>query len=151
MDSTTPQAELTQEQTIQMLLGALTSINVQQGMTNELLQQISTQTSELLYLLNGFTSGGASFNGYLPDAFTSAYLSVLAPVVAQKLMNDDLCFEEIMKGGTMLSRQLLEELSAYRSEQEGKDVINSVTELLNNPWENDGQAKDGQQDEKKMD
>ena len=115
MDSTTNQQELSQEEITQLLLGALTSINVQQGLTNELLQQLVNQNSELLYLLNGFTSGGASFNGYLPDAFTSAYLSVLAPVVAQKLMNDDLGFEEIMKGGTVLSRQLLEELSAYRS------------------------------------
>ncbi len=146
MDSTTNQQELSQEEITQLLLGALTSINVQQGLTNELLQQLVNQNSELLYLLNGFTSGGASFNGYLPDAFTSAYLSVLAPVVAQKLMKDDLGFEEIMKGGTVLSRQLLEELSAYRSEQEGKDVVSSITELLNDPWKKDGQPENGQQD-----
>ena len=124
-------------------MGALTSINVQQGLTNELLQQLIAQNSELLYLLNGFTSGGASFNGYLPDAFTSAYLSVLAPVVAQKLMKDDLGFEEIMKGGTVLSRQLLEELGAYRSEQEGKDVVSSLTELLKDPWNKDEQSGNG--------
>lgn len=146
MDSTTNQQELSQEEITQLLLGALTSINVQQGLTNELLQQLVNQNSELLYLLNGFTSGGASFNGYLPDAFTSAYLSVLAPVVAQKLMKDDLGFEEIMKGGTVLSRQLLEELSAYRSEQEGKDVVSSITELLNDPWKKDEQPENGQQD-----
>ena len=146
MDSTTNQQGLSQEEITQLLLGALTSINVQQGLTNELLQQLVNQNSELLYLLNGFTSGGASFNGYLPDAFTSAYLSVLAPVVAQKLMKDDLGFEEIMKGGTVLSRQLLEELSAYRSEQEGKDVVSSITELLNDPWKKDGQPENGQQD-----
>ena len=146
MDSTTNQQKLSQEETTQLLLGALTSINVQQGLTNELLQQLVNQNSELLYLLNGFTSGGASFNGYLPDAFTSAYLSVLAPVVAQKLMKDDLGFEEIMKGGTVLSRQLLEELSAYRSEQEGKDVVSSITELLNDTWKKDEQSGNGQQD-----
>ena len=127
-------------------MGALTSINVQQGLTNELLQQLIAQNSELLYLLNGFTSGGASFNGYLPDAFTSAYLSVLAPVVAQKLMRDDLGFEEIMKGGTVLSRQLLEELGAYRSEQEGKDVVSSLTELLKDPWKKDEQSGNEQPD-----
>jgi len=127
-------------------MGALTSINVQQGLTNELLQQLIAQNSELLYLLNGFTSGGASFNGYLPDAFTSAYLSVLAPVVAQKLMKDDLGFEEIMKGGTVLSRQLLEELGAYRSEQEGKDIVSSLTELLKDPWKKDEQSGNEQPD-----
>jgi len=129
-----------------MLMGALTSINVQQGLTNELLQRLIAQNSELLYLLNGFTSGGASFNGYLPDAFTSAYLSVLAPVVAQKLMKDDLGFEEIMKGGTVLSRQLLEELGAYRSEQEGKDIVSSLTELLKDPWKKDEQSGNEQPD-----
>jgi len=127
-------------------MGALTSINVQQGLTNELLQRLIAQNSELLYLLNGFTSGGASFNGYLPDAFTSAYLSVLAPVVAQKLMKDDLGFEEIMKGGTVLSRQLLEELGAYRSEQEGKDIVSSLTELLKDPWKKDEQSGNEQPD-----
>jgi len=146
MDSTTNQPQLNQDQITQLLMGALTSINVQQGLTNELLQQLIAQNSELLYLLNGFTSGGASFNGYLPDAFTSAYLSVLAPVVAQKLMRDDLGFEEIMKGGTVLSRQLLEELGAYRSEQEGKDVVSSLTELLKDPWNKDEQSGNGQPD-----
>ena len=146
MDSTTNQPQLNQDQITQLLMGALTSVNVQQGLTNELLQQLIAQNSELLYLLNGFTSGGASFNGYLPDAFTSAYLSVLAPVVAQKLMRDDLGFEEIMKGGTVLSRQLLEELGAYRSEQEGKDVVSSLTELLKDPWNKDEQSGNGQPD-----
>ncbi len=146
MDSTTNQPQLDQDQTTQLLMGALTSINVQQGLTNELLQQLIAQNSELLYLLNGFTSGGASFNGYLPDAFTSAYLSVLAPVVAQKLIKDDLGFEEIMKGGTVLSRQLLEELGAYRSEQEGKDVVSSLTELLKDPWNKDEQSGNEQPD-----
>jgi len=146
MDSTTNQPQLDQDQTTQLLMGALTSINVQQGLTNELLQRLIAQNSELLYLLNGFTSGGASFNGYLPDAFTSAYLSVLAPVVAQKLMKDDLGFEEIMKGGTVLSRQLLEELGAYRSEQEGKDVVSSLTELLKDPWKKDEQSGNEQPD-----
>ena len=146
MDSTTNQPQLDQDQTTQLLMGALTSINVQQGLTNELLQQLIAQNSELLYLLNGFTSGGASFNGYLPDAFTSAYLSVLAPVVAQKLMKDDLGFEEIMKGGTVLSRQLLEELGAYRSEQEGKDIVSSLTELLKDPWKKDEQSGNEQPD-----
>jgi hypothetical protein len=146
MDSTTNQPQLHQDQITQMLMGALTSINVQQGLTNELLQRLIAQNSELLYLLNGFTSGGASFNGYLPDAFTSAYLSVLAPVVAQKLMKDDLGFEEIMKGGTVLSRQLLEELGAYRSEQEGKDIVSSLTELLKDPWKKDEQSGNEQPD-----
>ena|GEM_PF-1980411 len=146
MDSTTNQPQLNQDQITQLLMGALTSINVQQGLTNELLQQLIAQNSELLYLLNGFTSGGASFNGYLPDAFTSAYLSVLAPVVAQKLMKDDLGFEEIMKGGTVLSRQLLEELGAYRSEQEGKDIVSSLTELLKDPWKKDEQSGNEQPD-----
>jgi hypothetical protein len=146
MDSTTNQPQLNQDQITQMLMGALTSINVQQGLTNELLQRLIAQNSELLYLLNGFTSGGASFNGYLPDAFTSAYLSVLAPVVAQKLMKDDLGFEEIMKGGTVLSRQLLEELGAYRSEQEGKDIVSSLTELLKDPWKKDEQSGNEQPD-----
>jgi len=135
MSSTTPQ-----NQTDLLILAELRSLNAQVAKSNEFL-------SDLHYLLNGFTSGGASFNGYLPDAFTTAYLTVLSPVLAERLKKEDLCLEEIMKGGTLLSRQLLDELSAYRSEQEGKDVLSDALELLNDPWKKDEQLGNGQPDQ----
>ena len=120
-----------------LMLSELKTIASQISLLTEHQKQLTSQVSDLVYLLNGFTSGGASFNGYLPDAFVTAYLSVLGPVVAEKLKKQDIGLEEIMKGGTLLARRLLEELSAYRSEQEGKDVLSDALELLDDPWKKD--------------
>ena len=42
---------------------------------------------------------------------------------------------ELIKGGTMLARQLLDELSAYRSQQGSFDYLEEQTELINDPWD----------------
>ncbi len=117
-----------------LILNELKSLNSNFKLLLDGNHQLTTQVSDLNYLLNGFSSGGASFNGYLPDSFEIAYLSVLGPVVAERLKKQELGLEEIMKGGTLLARRLLEELSAYRSEQEGKDVLSDALELLDDPW-----------------
>ena len=83
--------------------------------------------------MDGFTNGGASLNGYIPDAFVQAYVSLVAPVLAKRLGDEDL--EELMKGATLLARRLLEELSAYRSEQEAKDILNEVMAHVDDPWD----------------
>ena len=118
-----------------LILSELKSLNAQLSLLTESQKQLNTQLSDLVYLVNGFTSGGASFNGYLPDAFVTAYLSVLGPVLAERFKKQDIGLEEMMKGGTLLARRLLEELSAYRSEQEGKDVLSDALELLDDPWQ----------------
>ena len=45
---------------------------------------------------------GASLTGYVPDAFTNAYLSVLGPGL-QRLDDNELDLEELMKGATLLA------------------------------------------------
>ena len=98
-------------------------------------QQNLEQLMLLNEMLNGFTNGGASLNGYIPDAFVQAYVSVVAPVLAKRLESDEFNIEEIMKGATLLARNLLEELSAYRSEQEAKDIISEVLNNVDDPWD----------------
>ena len=101
--------------------------------------------TEQLYVLNGFTSGGSSFNGYVTDPMTTAYLSVLGPVLAVRLNNQDIDLTELMKGSIMLSNQVLEELNAYRSEQGGKDLVKKSLEFME--WMTDDKDKDSGQPE----
>jgi hypothetical protein len=95
---------------------------------------MTSQLSDLNYTLNGFTSGGASLSGYLIDPMTMAYLAVLGPTLAEKLKTQEVDLTELIKGGTLLARQLLEELAAYRSERSAVDYVEEQMELLSDPW-----------------
>ena len=63
-------------------------------------QQTVEQLRNISELLDGFTNGGASLNGYIPDAFVQAYVSVVGPVLAERLGDQDVDLEELMKGAT---------------------------------------------------
>ena len=97
-------------------------------------QQQGQQLGELLYLFNGFSSGGACFTGYLADPLTQAYLAVMGPLLAAKLASQEQDLTELMKGATLLAKQLVEELAAYRSERGALDYLEEQTELLHDPW-----------------
>lgn len=97
-------------------------------------QQQGQQLGDLLYLLNGFSSGGASITGYLADPLTQAYLAVMGPLLAAKLGSQEQDLTELMKGATLLAKQLVEELAAYRSERGALDYLEEQTELLHDPW-----------------
>ena len=94
-------------------------------------QQSLEQLLRMQEMLDGFTNGGASLNGYIPDAFVQAYVSVVGPVLAERLSQEEVDLEELMKGATLLARRLLEELSAYRSEQEAKDILDEAMAHVN--------------------
>jgi hypothetical protein len=118
--------------------------------TNQLLLKLhgnqhtqSEQLDQLLYLVNGFTSGGASFSAYQCDQMTLAYLALMGPLLAQRMDMGAADINELIKGGTMLARQLLDELSAYRSEQGSFDYLEEQAELINDPW----QQREDQPDE----
>ena len=110
--------------------------------TNQLLikliegQRMHTdRLDQLLYLVNGFTSGGASFSAYQCDQMTLAYLALMGPLLAQRMDMGASDINELIKGGTLLARQLLDELSAYRSQQGSYDYLEEQTELINDPWQ----------------
>jgi hypothetical protein len=135
MTSPPPISEnLTLFETSKLLLAELQTTN------RLLVQQLQGQATlhdslrELGYLLNGFTSGGASFSAYQSDTMTQAYLAVMGPLLGAKLAAQDLELPEMMKGATLLARQLIEELSAYRSERGSLDYLEEQTELIHDPW-----------------
>tara|TARA_B100002019_G_C21135114_1_gene530313 strand:+ start:241 stop:666 length:426 start_codon:yes stop_codon:yes gene_type:complete len=115
------------------ILAELKNTNIQIRQLVIYQQQTVEQMILLREMMDGFTNGGASLNGYIPDAFVQAYVSLVAPVLAKRLGDEDL--EELMKGATLLARRLLEELSAYRSEQEAKDILSEVMAHVDDPWD----------------
>lgn len=135
MSSTTPTDNLTMFEVSKL-------IHTELQTTNRLLIQslqgqktLSDLVRDLVYLLNGFTSGGASYSGYVIDPMTTAYLAIIGPAVASKLSEQQADLPELMKGSTLLARQLLEELAAYRSERSAIDYVEDQAELLNDPWQ----------------
>ena len=98
-------------------------------MNGEYLSIMSKQLEDIKYLLNGFTSGGASLNGYLPDSSLLAYLSLIGPALARHL-DKTIGLEEILKGGVHLSSRMVEEYSAYQSERQPIDTLKNSLEFL---------------------
>ncbi len=135
---------LTLFETNKLILSELRNISIQlrQGVVYQ--SQAHEHLREIHNLLQGFTNNGASLSGYIPDAFTNAYLSVLGPVLAKRLDDNQLDLEELMKGATLLSRHLLEELAAYRTVQEGRDVIEDALSLVEDPWKQQSENEDEQ-------
>ena len=98
-------------------------------MNGEYLSIMSKQLEDIKYLLNGFTSGGASLNGYLPDSSLLAYLSLIGPALARHL-DKTIGLEEILKGGVHLSSRMVEEYAAYQSERQPIDTLKNSLEFL---------------------
>ena len=125
------------------VIAELKKITAQLVKQNQTQEKLLKSVQNLEYLVNGYTSGGASFNGYLPDSFLTAYISILGPALSQKMAVGDSDLEEMMKGATILAKRLLEELAAYRTEQEGTDVLKEALSFLKDPW-NQQEADNGQ-------
>ena len=125
------------------VIAELKKINAQLVKQNQTQEKLLKSVQNLEYLVNGYTSGGASFNGYLPDSFLTAYISILGPALSQKMAVGESDLEEMMKGAIILAKRLLEELAAYRSEQEGTDVLREALSFLKDPW-NQQEADNGQ-------
>jgi|DEB0MinimDraft_6_1074348.scaffolds.fasta_scaffold66101_2 hypothetical protein len=124
---------LTLFETSKLLLAELKATNQLLLRLHQGQQQTHDHLQNLTYLVNGFTSGGASFSAYQADPMTLAYLALMGPLLARQIEGTDIT--EMIKGGTMLARQLLEELSAYRSQQGSFDYLEEQTELINDPWQ----------------
>jgi hypothetical protein len=125
------------------VIAELKKITAQLVKQNQTQDKLLKSVQNLEYLVNGYTSGGASFNGYLPDSFLTAYISILGPALSQKMAVGESDLEEMMKGATILAKRLLEELAAYRTEQEGTDVLKEALSFLKDPW-NQQEADNGQ-------
>jgi len=87
--------------------------------------------------IEGFTNSGASFGAYQVDQFTMAYLTLLGPLLAVRL-NKELGARpigELMKAAAPLTRDALEELAAYRQQQQGRDLLANTIGTMGDPWQ----------------
>lgn len=136
MNSTTPTDNLTLFEVSRRLLVEIQNTNRLLAESLNGQRAINNQLNDLIYLVNGFTSGGASFSGYTIDPMTTAYLAIMGPAIAARLAEQGADLPEMMKGTALLSRQLLEELAAYRSERSAIDYVEEQAELISDPWKN---------------
>lgn len=74
---------------------------------------------------------------------TLAYLALMGPLLAQRMDMGATDINELIKGGTLLARQLVDELGAYRSQQSSFDYLEEQTELIDDPWQK-GQLQEGE-------
>lgn len=126
-----------QDPQLEMWTRLLTALEGTNGLLAQLARQNTAMTKELQQLrelVHGFTSGGASFSAYQSDPLTTAYLSVIGPLLAGQLAQRGGNLDELTKGAVLMARQLLEELAAYRSTQGAMDYIEEQFHAIRDPW-----------------
>lgn len=108
------------------------------ALLERLLQQHQAQTAllrDVLALVDGFTAGGSSFTAYQVDPMTLAYLAVTGPQMSRVLHQYDTDVIEIIKAAGPLSRRIIEEFDAYRSQRGGLDYLEDQGALIDDPWQ----------------
>jgi hypothetical protein len=84
-------------------------------------RQISQSLSEVARLLEGFTSGGSSFQAYQVSPLVLVYAAILGPILGDRidgtLPKEGDYLDEMTKGAAVMARQLLRTLDAYQGER----------------------------------
>jgi hypothetical protein len=136
--------ELTQLRINQQILEELRQMNASLRLVLQRLDlqqnQSLTGFTQIRDLLDGFTSGGASFNAYQVDQLTAAYLAIVGPLVAARLAGpgQPTDLPQMMKGSLLMAKSLTEELAAYRSQRQGLDYLEDQAAFINDPWKQQG-------------
>lgn len=108
------------------------------ALLERIMQQQQAQTSllrDMLKLIDGFTAGGASFTAYQLDPMILAYMAIAGPQFNRVLSSCDADIVEILKAAGPLSRRVIEEYDAYRSQRGGLDYLEEQGALIDDPWE----------------
>ena len=107
----------------------------------QMLQQNDTMITELtklVYLLNGFSSGGTPARSYTPDHMLTAYLALVGPALGGRISKENADPNEVLKASIIIARDLLQELSAYNeSPVAAQSTIEKAFQGAENPWEDD--------------
>jgi hypothetical protein len=136
--SSSPQTQqLSLPELLSLLLNEQHATNRLIARSNEIQGHLLQGVNKLHELMDGFSSGGASFHAYQTDPFTSAYLQVVAamiPVTPIATSAHAMAPTEVMKAAMVLSRQVLEELAAYREQAEGRHILEDALGSVADPW-----------------
>jgi hypothetical protein len=110
--------ELSELTRIREHLAALLAHAQQHG---EQQKQISRHLSDVARLLEGFTSGGSSFQAYQVSPLVLVYAAILGPILGDRidgaLPKEGDYLDEMTKGAAVMARQLLRTLDAYQGER----------------------------------
>ena len=138
-------APLSLPQLMQANLNQLMHLNTNIDALVKLMHAHVKEVEEIKDTLNGFTNGGASFGAYQTDPFTTAYLSILGPMLAFRLGGElqNKLIPELLKAGAPLARDVLEELAAYRQQQLGRDTLENMVGAVRDPWAEKARPEDG--------
>lgn len=112
-------------------------------------EQLEERLKSLDSNVEGFTNAGASFGAYQVDQFTMAYLTLLGPLLAVRLQKElgTRSIGELMKAAAPITRDTLEELAAYRQQQQGKDLLANTMGTMapaGDPWKDPEPGTDWQ-------
>jgi hypothetical protein len=116
--------ELSELTRIREQLSALLALGHQQGERQE---QIARSLADVARLLEGFTSGGSSFQAYQVSPLVMVYAAILGPILGDRIdgtrPKEGDYLEEMTKGAAVLARQLLRTLDAYQGERGALDYL----------------------------
>jgi hypothetical protein len=99
---------------------------------------IVTELQKLVYLLNGFTSGGTPARSYTTDPQTTAYLSLVTNALGSRISKENAEPAEVLKASIVIARDLLQELHDYNSSPvAGQNILENALKNSDNPWEED--------------
>ena len=104
--------------------------------------EIKTELMKLVYLLNGFTSGGRPHLSYSPDQFLTAYLALVGPALGNRISQDNNDPAEVLKAGIIIARDMLQELNDYNSSTaSGQEAIKKALQFSHDPWQEEEEAQ----------
>jgi len=110
--------ELTELARIREILASLVAQAAEQAAIQ---QQIAASLVNVERLLEGFTSGGSSFQAYQVSPLVLVYASILGPILGDRIdgttpKGDDY-LDEMTKGAAVMAKQLLRVLDKYQGDR----------------------------------
>jgi hypothetical protein len=129
-------------ETNKMLLSEMKTSNALALQSLQQQDEIKTELQKLVYLVNGFTSGGTPHRSYVPDHFLAAYLALVGPSLGKRISEDNNDPQEVLKGCIVIAKEMLAEVNAYnQSNAPGQEAIENALQFAKDPWSEDGAAK----------
>jgi hypothetical protein len=115
-----------------ILIDEIHKLTLQVKVSNDLLTEIKT-------LVEGFTSGGASFRSYQLNPVLLAYAAILGPVLGDRIdgntEKDEQYEETMLKGAAVMAARLVQTLDQYSRERAPIDYLERICSDLQTPPE----------------
>jgi hypothetical protein len=126
--------ELTELSRIRESLANLAATATRQ---EECQRKLSHAVADIARLLEGFTSGGASFQAYQVSPMVLVYAAILGPILGDRIdgmrPKDGDYMDEMTKGAAVMAQQLLRILDQYQGERGFLDYLENSCAGIGTP------------------